>query len=164
MHSYYKYHIPNAREESKISLDYPVAIALSRLQQEANNLFPIICLTFSASIVPGDVFLSGNKRCTVVVESAIALFRAWVLARNLRPLQGPAREVKHRNLHEMESFVMDNKGYHEEEWERRAKIKRMFSWSDGLPGWVSDYSCKIEGIPHLYIAIILLFKTVESFK
>ncbi|XP_029671460.1 ABC transporter G family member 23 isoform X2 [Formica exsecta] len=34
----------------------------------------------------------------------------------------------------MESFAMDNKGYHEEEWERRAKIKRMFSWSDGLPG------------------------------
>ncbi|CAL1673499.1 unnamed protein product [Lasius platythorax] len=29
---------------------------------------------------------------------------------------------------------MDNKGFQDEERERRAKIKRMFSWSDGLPG------------------------------
>ncbi|XP_029171611.1 uncharacterized protein LOC114940974 [Nylanderia fulva] len=29
---------------------------------------------------------------------------------------------------------MDNKGFQDEEREQRAKIKRMFSWSDGLPG------------------------------
>lgn len=65
-------------------------------------------------------------------------------ARILRPLQGLFHARWSTNLHEVEAFAMDNKGFQDEERERRAKIKRMFSWSDGLPGWVSILFIKTE--------------------
>ena len=55
--------------------------------------------------------------------------RACVLANFLNPPQ-VAREVK---LYEIATHTMDNKGFESEDQQRREKIKRMFSWTDGLP-------------------------------